>query len=70
MEPDFKECDIIIVDPELDPVPGEFVVSKNGENESTFKKYRPTFTDNTGRQQSEFVPINDDYPTINSSERP
>ncbi len=37
MEPDFKEGDIIIVDPELEPVPGEFVVAKNGDNEATFK---------------------------------
>jgi SOS-response transcriptional repressor LexA len=36
MEPDFKEGDII-VDPELEPVPGEFVVAKNGDNEATFK---------------------------------
>lgn len=70
MEPDFKEGDIIIVDPELEPVPGEFVVAKNGDNEATFKKYRPTFTDISGRQQYELVPLNDDYPTINSSERP
>ncbi|WP_048023898.1 LexA family protein [Raoultella ornithinolytica] len=70
MEPDFKEGDIIIVDPELEPIPGEFVVAKNGENEATFKKYRPTFTDLTGRQHYELVPLNDDYPTINSSDRP
>lgn len=69
MEPDFKEGDIIIVDPDLEPVP-EFVVAKNGENEATFKKYRPTFTDLTGRQHYELVPLNDDYPTINSSDRP
>lgn len=30
MEPDFKEGDIIIVDPELEPIPGEFVVAKMG----------------------------------------
>lgn len=70
MEPDFKEGDIIIVDPELEPIPGEFVVAKNGNNEATFKKYRPTFTDLTGRQHYELVPLNDDYPTINSSDRP
>ncbi|WP_353614804.1 S24 family peptidase [Mangrovibacter phragmitis] len=70
MEPDFKAGDIIIVDPELEPMPGEFVVAKNGNNEATFKKYRPTFTDMSGHQHFELVPLNDDYPTINSNEHP
>ncbi|MCZ4058067.1 S24 family peptidase [Pantoea sp. LMR881] len=48
MEPDFKEGDVIIVDPEIEPVPGEFVVAKNGEHEATFKKYRPTFVTQRG----------------------
>ncbi|WP_312411608.1 S24 family peptidase [Pseudescherichia sp.] len=70
MEPDFKDGDIIIVDPELEPCPGEFVVAKNGGNEATFKKYRPTFTDMQGCQHFELVPLNDDYPVINSDIQP
>jgi len=66
MEPDFKAGDVILVDPEVEPTPGEFVVAKNGEDEATFKKYRPTKTDQTGRQQFELVPLNNDYPIINS----
>lgn len=70
MEPDFKAGDVIIVDPEIEPTPGEFVVAKNGGNEATFKKYRPTYTDMNGRQHFELVPLNDDYPVINSDNQP
>lgn len=67
MEPDFKAGDVVIIDPEVEPAPGEFVVAKNGEEEATFKKYRPTFTDSHGCQQFELVPLNNDYPVINSA---
>lgn len=70
MEPDFKDGDIIIVDPEIEPAPGEFVVAKNGGNQATFKKYRPTYTDMKGCQHFELVPLNDDYPVINSDHQP
>ena len=70
MEPDFKDGDIIIVDPEVEPAPGEFVVAKNGGNQATFKKYRPTYTDMKGCQHFELVPLNDDYPVINSDHQP
>ncbi|WP_312759491.1 LexA family transcriptional regulator [Pantoea brenneri] len=69
MEPDFKAGDVIVVDPEIEPAPGEFVVAKNGEHEATFKKYRPTFYGHDGKQHFELVPLNDDYPIMNSAER-
>src|SRR5690606_22541990 len=40
MLPEFKEGDRIIVDCEVAPRPGDFVVAKNSEEEATFKKYR------------------------------
>lgn len=70
MEPDFKAGDVIIVDPEVEPAPGEFVVAKNGGTQATFKKYRPTYTDPLGCQHFELVPLNDDYPVINSDHQP
>lgn len=70
MEPDFKDGDVIIVDPEIEPTPGEFVVAKNGGNQATFKKYRPTYTDMGGCQHFELVPLNDDYPVIDSDQQP
>ncbi|AXD18430.1 helix-turn-helix domain-containing protein [Salmonella enterica] len=70
MEPDFKAGDVIIVDPEIEPAPGEFVVASNGDHEATFKKYRPTITDIDGNQHFELVPLNNDYPVINCRDRP
>lgn len=70
MEPEFKEGDRIIVDPALQPQPGDFVVAKNGREEATFKKYRPRGIGQGGREVFELVPLNDDYPTINSEHEP
>lgn len=64
MEPEFKEGDTIIVDPTVEPHPGEFVVAKNGDNEATFKKYR----EKSGGG-FELVPLNTDYSIIDSSQQ-
>ncbi|WP_017892516.1 LexA family transcriptional regulator [Serratia sp. S4] len=66
MEPEFKEGDLIIVDPELNPLPGDYVVAKNGEHEATFKKYRARGVTQDGQDVFELVPLNPDYPTKNS----
>jgi len=66
MLPQFKEGDLIIVDPDEAPQPGDFVVAKNGSNEATFKKYRPRGIDENGQEVFELVPLNDDYPTMHS----
>lgn len=70
MEPYFKEGDVIIVDPEITPTPGEFIVAKNEESVATFRKYRPTAIDSAGKQLFELVPLNNDYPVMNSADRP
>lgn len=66
MELFFKEGDLIIVDPDEAPQPGDFVVAKNGSEEATFKKYRPRGIDENGQEVFELVPLNDDYPTMHS----
>lgn len=38
MEPEFHAGMILIIEPELDPNPGDFVVAKNGGDETTFKQ--------------------------------
>ncbi len=40
MLPEFREGDRVIIDPEVGPAPGDFVVALNGGNAATFKKYR------------------------------
>lgn len=66
MLPIFQPGDRIIVDPDLSPNPGDFVVARNGSNQATFKKYRPRGTDANGEMIFELVPLNDDYPTLRS----
>ncbi|CAG9195789.1 hypothetical protein PSP6_160105 [Paraburkholderia tropica] len=66
MEPDFFEGDRVIVDPRVEPLPGDFVVAKNGHEEATFKKYRPRGTNDHGQMVFELVPLNDDFPIMHS----
>lgn len=68
-EESFNEGDRIIVDCTVTPLPGDFVVARNGEHEATFKKYRPRGVDEQGREVFELVPLNPDYPTIRSDRR-
>lgn len=70
MEPDFNDGDLIIVDPDLVPMPGDFVVAKNGSEEATFKKYRPRGYKEDGTEVFELVPLNEDYPKLSSETCP
>lgn len=38
MEPEFHAGMILIIEPELEPNPGDYVVAKNGDEETTFKQ--------------------------------
>lgn len=66
MMPEFREGDAVIIDPAIVPMPGDYVVAKNGENEATFKKYRPRGVNEQGQQVFELVPLNEDYPSMRS----
>lgn len=66
MAPQFQPGDRIIVDPDLAPNPGDFVVARNGSEQATFKKYRPRGIDANGEMIFELVPLNEDYPTLRS----
>lgn len=70
MSPDFKPGDRIIVDQEMCPQPGDFVVARNGGYEATFKKYRPRGIDENGNDVFELVPLNEDFPTLYSRQEP
>jgi SOS-response transcriptional repressor LexA len=63
---EFRPGDRVIIDPELAPNPGDFVVAKNGGDEATFKKYRPRGIDESGNEIFELVPLNDDFATLRS----
>lgn len=38
MEPEFSDGAIIMVEPDADILPGDYVIARNGDNETTFKK--------------------------------
>lgn len=61
----FAPGDIVIIDPLLQPRPGEFVVAKlDGQEKATFKKYRERGNDPDGSPRFDLVPLNDGYQTI------
>ena len=70
MLPEFNPGDRVIIDPEVPPHPGDFVAAENGEQEATFKKYRPRGMDASGNMIFELIPLNDDYPTLRSDIQP
>lgn len=70
MVPEFREGDIVIIDADIYPTPGEFVTARNGNHEATFKKYRPVGIGPKGEEAFELVPLNSDYPICRSWEKP
>lgn len=56
MEPRFPNGVLLIVEPELDPMPGDFVIAKNGSEETTFKQLVRDGAD------WYLKPLNDRYP--------
>lgn len=56
MTPMFNEGDLVIIDPDEQPRPGDYVVAKNGSEEATFKKYRPVASTRTGKRSSNWYP--------------
>lgn len=66
MADEFQPGDRVIIDPALQPHPGDFVAAQNGAREATFKKYRPRGMDENGNTVFELVPLNEDYPTLRS----
>lgn len=66
MLPEFDAGDRVIIDPQIEPQPGDFVVAKNGDEEATFKKYRLRGINEKGQMVVELVPLNPNYPSIRS----
>jgi len=64
MLPEFQEGDLIIIDPEVVPKPGDFVIAKlDLQVDGAFMKYRPRGTGESGQPIIELVPLNEDWPT-------
>lgn len=61
MKPKFKSGDRVVIEPSIQPEPGDFVAASIG-NAITFRKYRER-----GEGGFELVPLNDDWPTVSSA---
>ncbi|HHQ4654127.1 TPA: LexA family protein [Aeromonas hydrophila] len=68
MAPQFKEGDLVIVDPDISPKAGDFVVASNGKEEATFKKYRSRGEYENGQPRFELVPLNEDHETLSTDQ--
>lgn len=68
MLPDFRPGDRVLIDPDVQPRPGDFVAARNTKQDATFKKYRVRGIDELGKEVFELVPLNDDYPVMRSDE--
>ena len=66
MEPEFHAGEVIFINPDRQPNPGDFVVARNHKLECTLKKYRPRGLNERGEEYFELVPLNEDYPTLRS----
>ena len=66
MAPEILEGDVVVIDPDVDPLPGDIVAAKNGSHEATIKQYRPRGTNDQGQEYFELVPLNPVYPTMRS----
>lgn len=71
MIPDFYPEELVLINPDMQPSPGDYVVAKKaGENAVTFKKWRPRGFDDEGVEYCELVPLNPDFPIIDSRHTP
>lgn len=64
MQPELRPGDQVIVDPAVEPAPGDYVLALSREEGAVLRKYRPRGADDTGRALIELKPLNDDYPTV------
>ena len=63
MSPNFQEGQLLFVDPNRLPKPGDFVIARSTSGiltETTFKKYVVTGYDDQGRELFDLKPLNPD----------
>ncbi|XZY03903.1 LexA family protein [Acinetobacter baumannii] len=71
MAPEFMPGDEIVVDGALEAKPGSLVIAQevqHGVARTTFKKYRVIGVNEFGVDIIELVPLNPDFPTLNSTQ--
>ena len=71
MEPVFHEGEIVIVDPTVSALAGDYVIARlanSSENEASIKQYAVTGIDKRGVETFELRPLNPLFPTLSSKE--
>jgi SOS-response transcriptional repressor LexA len=66
MEPEFREGDVVVIDPTLTPHPGDFIVATDAGGEATFKQYRSAGINERGDNVFELCPLNPLYAPMRS----
>lgn len=64
--PEFQIGDIVIIDPDVEPEAGEFVVVKYGEN-FIFRKFKLDINASPTARNFVLIPLNDDYSILYSA---
>jgi SOS-response transcriptional repressor LexA len=66
MEPEFREGDIVVIDPTIPPKPGDYVVATDSSGEANFKQYRNGGINEKGLEVFELWPLNPLYAPMRS----
>ena len=66
MSPEFEIGDVIIIDPDVEPQAGEFVIAKYG-NQFIFRKYKLDNYNSGDLKHFILIPLNDDYGKLHSA---
>lgn len=72
MTPEFKRHDLVLINPDLQPVPSDFVLtSLKDENILVFRRWRPRgYDETTGKPYQQLLAEHDDHPIIDSRYTP
>lgn len=66
MIPDFYPDDIVFIDPNIEPLNGDYVIAANASYESTFKRYKKHYNLETSEEWFELIPSNAEFTVIDS----
>lgn len=70
MEPKFQAGDMVVIDPTIEPKPGDFVVATEGAGEATFKQYRSAGINEHQVNVFELHPLNPLHAPLRSDRQP
>lgn len=68
LRPAFEEGDVVVIDPAVKPLPGDFVLAVIPNSTVLFSRYKVTSESKDGKEAFDLVPLNDFYPVVNSSQ--